>query len=199
MPDTMRAILAAALIVTGCAPPSFHGINRAYFSEHKSRRILVMQFEGNEDLVEDSTNHFIALLSDQSRLEIVRPEPEKVESGTIWDPLKKQWDIMKEEARGFPMSLLRRGPADKRAPLIERAREQARLKSANIIILGTVTSQGGNMGRNCTSTVRIYDAETGVQVANFFQRYDRMLTFTSRPVALKAVALTAADARALLE
>lgn len=202
----MRATLAFVLIVTACAPAPVHRINHAYFAEHKSRRILVMQFEGNEDLVEDSTEHFIALLSDQSKLEIVRPDPERAESQRTWNPfkiigrqLKEDALSLKKEARSFPMSFLRPKSGDRRPPLLDTARKQAEAKSANIIILGTVTSSGDNMGRSCTSIVRIYDAETGTELANFFKRYDRMATFTSKPVALKAVASTAAETKALLE
>lgn len=204
--DNMRAALAVVLIATACALPPMQGINHAYFAEHKSRRILVMQFEGNEDLVKESTEHFITLLSDQSKLEIVRPDPETAESQPTWNPLKIMGRRLKEdarslkkEARGFPMSLLRGGHGDSRTPLLVTARELAETKSANIIILGTITSQGDNMGRSCTSRVRIYDAETGAEVANFIKRYDRMVTFTSRPLALKAVASTAAETKALLE
>jgi hypothetical protein len=214
---------AIALIVAGCVPQAARPIDRRFFAPDKLHRILVMEFDGNRDLTQESTGVFIAMLSTQSKVEIVRSEPELDDGGeitqkfpwysllglpflppppkvdgrtiTIWQVARS---IAEQTAQEMSRLLLLSPMVDRRKTRLEKARREARRRSAELIILGSITSTGENLGRNCVSTVIIHDAATGAEVAVFRGYYNQFWTFSSRPVARNAVALTAKDTLALL-
>lgn len=208
----MRGFLVFCLLAAGCAAPPDR-LNRTFFAVNNIRRVLVMDFEGNRDLTEESTSHFAALLAVLPDVEILRADPKPVMPLKVYSilgvPLLKlpiapdgrvitPWLIAKELARGFPRSLMIRLADSGEDSRLEAAKEEARRKSADIFILGRVTSSGSNMGRDCASIVRIYETAGGTQVAGFLRRNDSFFAFSSHPVAKKAVSMTAADTLALL-
>lgn len=209
----MRLLLALFLFASACVPPAARPIDRRYFAEGRLKKILVMEFSGNSDLTEESTGLFIAMLSTQPRVEILRSEPVRTVSVPWYTlfglPLFPRaptvdgrtitiWDLAEETVREFSRMLLL-SPMPGRTTLLERAREEARRRSADLVVLGSITSTGEHLGRNCVSTVEIYDPATGDEVAVLRGYYNQFWTFSSRPVARRAVAMTAQDTLALLK
>lgn len=209
----MRGLLALALFAAGCVPPAARPIDRRLFAEGKLKKILVMEFSGNSDLTQESTGLYIEMLSTQSRVEILRSEPERIvrvpwyslfglpflpPAPTVDGRAITIWDLAKSTVQEFSRLLLL-SPMSGRTTLLERAREEARRRSADLVVLGNITSTGEHLGRNCVSTVIFYDPATGDEVAVLRGYYNQFWTFSSRPVARRAVAMTAEDTLALLK
>jgi len=162
-----------------------------------------MEFEGNADLTQESTENFISLLSAQLKVEIIASQPavDRIPPVVVDGKAISVWNLAKESVRQTALEfsrILLLSPMINRDSRLDAARREALRRKAELVVLGTITSTGENLGRDCVSTVSIYDAATGTEVAVFRARYNKLWTFSSRPVARKAVALTAEATLALL-
>jgi len=162
------ALLAICTITVSCSNPSIRVIDKEFFRTTKPKRLMIFRFEGNPNFVEESTDYFIATLQGKYHGEIIRADPVREETADIHS-------------------------GSNIAPL-DIAINKAKTKSADLLILGKVSSHKTEETMNGFSTVRIIDVASGKQVANFHRPSGLLFGYSEHQCVMKAVKRTAQDA-----
>ena len=162
------ALLISIVLIQGCSNPSITNIRHKELGAiTKESTIYIPRFEGKPDFVEESTDYFVSLLESKIPNNIIQASALRLESADI--------------KRGGNL-----------APL-EMALFVAREKSADILIMGKVTSHKTEGSLNGFSTIRIYNVNNGERIANFHRPSGMLMAFSEHQCVMAALKRTVKD------
>ena len=166
----MRLILISIIlmVLNACANPSIVNIKDKQAEQiNNSSVIYVARFEGNPDFVEESTDFFITGL--ESKI------PNTVIQGSV---LRYENTDIINGSNIAPLNIA-----------INIAKEN----KADILIIGKVTSHQTSGLINGFATVRVYNVNTGVRIANFHRPSGLLIANSEHQCVISAVNRTVKD------
>lgn len=166
----MRNLLPAAVVVLSlmaCANPSVVRVKEAELGKLSITRVFVPRFEGNPNLVEESTDLFVVEL--ESRI----------------DAAVVQGSVLRSEST----DVLAGGNLAPAEIAIAKAKEVG----AQVVVMGKVTSHNTGAMLNGFSTIRVIDVATGAVLANFHRPSGKLIANSEHQAVMAAVRRTAAD------
>jgi len=155
-------------LAIGCSNPSIVNVSEQETSIlTSSAKIFIPRFEGRPDFVEESTDLFVAKLEANI--------PNTIIQGSV---LRTETTDIKSGSNLAP---------------IDVALDTASKNSADILIMGKVTSHRTAGSLNGFSTIRIYNVSTRKRVANFHRPSGLLVGYSEHQCVMAAVQRTAKD------